>query len=161
VLFIRQGVTLEPWQHGAGHESGRRAGTENVLEIVGLGAACELAERWIHESSICDLRDYFWKQLHERFGDRVVLNGHPTQRLPNTLNVSFVDRLGPEILSRLPELAVSTGSACHAGSHHLSPVLEAMGVPKNKGLGAIRFSLGRASTVAEIESVVGLLTTRI
>jgi cysteine desulfurase len=156
-LFIRQGVHLEPLLHGAGHESGRRAGTENVLEIVGLGAACALAEHWIHNSAVCDLRDVFWQRLRERFGERVILNGHPEQRLPNTLNVSFPDHHGHDILSRIPELAASTGSACHAGSHHLSPVLSAMGVPESAGLGAIRFSLGRASTLQEVETVVEAL----
>lgn len=156
-LFIRQGVQLEPWLHGAGHESGRRAGTENVLEIVGLGAACELAEPWTRDSSVRDLRDMFWRRLCERLGDRVVLNGHPQERLPNTLNVSFVDRHGHEILSRMPELAASTGSACHAGTHELSPVLSAMGVSERVGLGAIRFSLGRASTPNEVELVVDRL----
>ena len=153
-LFIRTGVRLEPWLHGAGHESGRRAGTENVMQIMGLGAACELAEQWIHQSAVRDLRDAFWQRLHDQFGERVVLNGHPEQRLPNTLNVSFPGHHGHDILSRIPELAASTGSACHAGSHHLSPVLSAMGVPESSGLGAIRFSLGRASTLGEVEAVV-------
>src|SRR5262249_52749573 len=86
-LYIREGVRLEPLIHGAGHESGRRAGTENVLLDVGLGAACALAEQWIGMESVRHLRDLFWSQLQERFGDRVVLNGHPNDRLPNTLNV--------------------------------------------------------------------------
>jgi cysteine desulfurase len=158
VLFIRQGIRLEPWLHGAGHENGRRAGTENVLDIVGLGAACELAGRWINHSAISDMRDHFWRRLCERFGERVVLNGHPQHRLPNTLNVSFPGQHGHEILSRIPGLAASTGSACHAGAHQLSPVLRAMGVPESVGLGAIRFSLGRNSTSDEVEAVVGWLT---
>jgi cysteine desulfurase len=154
VLFIRKGIVLEPYLHGAGHEGGRRAGTENVLEIVALGAASELVNSKIDISAICKLRDHFWRLLCERFGDRVLLNGHPEQRLPNTLNVSFVDHHGHEILSRISGLAASTGSACHEGAHHLSPVLRAMGVPESVGLGAIRFSLGRNSTCDEVESVV-------
>lgn len=157
-LFIRHGIRLEPLLHGAGHENGRRAGTENVLEIVALGAACNLADRGKDVSSIRELRDHFWQLLREQFSDRVVLNGHLEKRLPNTLNVSFVDHFGHEILSRLTDVAASTGSACHAGSHQLSPVLRAMGVPEAVGLGAIRFSLGRNSTYDEVETVVEQLT---
>lgn len=153
-LFIHQGTKLEPFLHGAGHEEGRRAGTENVMDIVGLGAACELAGRWINNPIIAEFRDRFWQRLSERFGDRVVLNGHPECRLPNTLNVSFPGHHGYEILSRIGGLAASTGSACHAGSHQLSPVLSAMGVPESIGLGAIRFSLGRTSTSDEVDAVV-------
>src|SRR6266545_1696626 len=87
-LYIRAGVRLEPLIHGAGHESGRRAGTENILLDVGLGAACELANSWLGMESVRELRDLFWHLLNDRFGDGVVLNGHPTERLPNTLNVS-------------------------------------------------------------------------
>jgi cysteine desulfurase len=97
-LYIRAGVRLEPLIHGAGHESGRWAGTEHVLLDVGLGAACELAEPWIGRPSIRELRDLFWSRLTGEFGHAVVLNGHPTERLPNTLNVSFPGRVGAEIL---------------------------------------------------------------
>ena len=89
-----------------------------------------------------------------RLGDQVVLNGHPEHRLPNTLNVSFRGMNGGEILSKLPNVAASTGSACHAGEDHLSPVLAAMGVPAEVGFGAIRFSLGRTTKQEEIDSVV-------
>ena len=104
------------------------------------------------------LRDRFWQALQERFGDRVVLNGHPTHRLPNTLNVSFVGRIGAEILARLDGVAASTGSACHSGRIELSPVLEAMGVAPEVGMGAVRFSLGRATARDEIDSVLAKLT---
>jgi cysteine desulfurase len=153
-LFVREGSTLEPLLHGAGHEAGRRAGTENILEIVGLGAACELAQEWINDQSVRALRDELWRRLQEEFSDGVVLNGHPEQRLPNTLNVSFLGHHGHEILARLPNLAASTGSACHAGNLHISPVLTAMGVPCDIGLGAVRFSLGRNTLRDEIETVV-------
>jgi len=152
-LYIREGVSLEPLIHGASHESGRRAGTENVLLDVALGAACELARRKGMDS-VRELRDLFWRLLQDKFGDRVVLNGHPIERLPNTLNVSFVARVGTEILGCLPGVAASTGSACHAGSVELSPVLRAMGVAPEIGMGAIRFSLGRTTTREEIEAVV-------
>jgi cysteine desulfurase len=160
-LFIRHGVQLEPWLHGAGHEGGKRAGTENIVDIVGLGAACALAHRWIPDPSVRDLRDRFWSRLQERFGDRVVLNGHPEKRLPNTLNVSFPGHRGYEILSRIPQLAASTGSACHSGNHTLSPVLCAMQLPEAIALGAIRFSLGRHSTVSEVECAVNSIASKI
>ncbi|HWB12968.1 MAG TPA: cysteine desulfurase family protein [Pirellulales bacterium] len=156
-LFVREGVDLEPLLHGAGHEAGRRAGTENVLEIVGLGAACELAQRWIEDVRIAALRDDFWQSLRDRFGDDVVLNGHPERRLPNTLNVSFRGRIGGDILAAMPNVAASTGSACHAGSMHVSPVLAAMGVPDDVAHGAVRFSLGRETTPSQIDAVLKLL----
>ncbi len=158
-LFVRDGVKLEPCLHGAGHEAGRRAGTESVPEIVGLGAACQLLESWNDRSEIRRLREFFWQLLREQFGDSVVLNGHPEQRLSSTLNVSFPGRLGREILSQLTGVAASTGSACHAGSHEMSPVLRAMGVTEAVGMGAIRFSLGRASTQVEVETVVEQLSS--
>ena len=145
-LYIRKGTPIEPLIHGAGHESGRRAGTENVLLIVGLGKACEVAKRYVGDDRICSMRDRFWKLLQDNFGEKVVLNGHPVHRLPNTLNVSFVGKAGGEILSRLDGVAASTGAACHSGSVELSPVLKAMGISPEVGMGAIRFSLGRTTT---------------
>lgn len=156
-LYVRKGVFLEPLIHGAGHESGRRAGTENILLDVALGAACELARSWLEVESIRQLRDLFWELLQTRFGGQVVLNGHPTERLPNTLNVSFVGKIGSTILGGLKDVAASTGSACHSGSVELSPVLRAMQVPPEIGMGAIRFSLGRTTTREEIEQVVSRL----
>lgn len=157
-LYVRQGITLESLVHGAGHEGGRRAGTENVLLDVGLGAACELAQaRMGRMSEVRQLRDLLWARLLESFGDQVVRNGHPEYRLPNTLNVSFVGKVGADILSKLPEVAASTGSACHDGAVELSPVLRAMGVPPNVGMGAIRFSLGIDTTSKEIEWLVDRL----
>ena len=153
-LYIREGVSVEPLIHGASHESGRRAGTENVLLNAALGAACDLARTWSGTDSIRGLRDLFWDLLRKKFGDRVVLNGHPVERLPNTLNISFVAQVGADVLGRLSGVAASTGSACHAGSVELSPVLRAMGVPPEIGMGAIRFSLGRTTTREEIEAVV-------
>jgi cysteine desulfurase len=153
-LFIREGVQLEPLIHGAGHEYGLRAGTENTLLAVGLGKACEIAKQQVENHRIKDLTDYFWSQLKDAFGDQIVLNGHPEDRLPNTLNVSFVRRIGQDLLSAIPYLAASTGSACHAGSIELSPVLKEMDVPEEVGMGAIRFSLGRYTTKEEIDQVV-------
>jgi cysteine desulfurase len=156
-LFAREGTPIEPLIHGAGHESGRRAGTENVLLIVGLGKACEISKNYLSDDRIRNLRDRFWKLLQDNFGDDIVLNGHPLHRLPNTLNVSFVGKAGAEILFRLDGVAASTGAACHSGSVELSPVLKAMGILPKVGMGAIRFSLGRTTTVEEVDRVVELL----
>ncbi len=153
-LFVRREALLEPLIHGAGHERGRRAGTESALLAVGLGKACELARDLAPMIRVRALRDRFWHALQEQFGARVVLNGNPAHRLPNTLNVSFVGEVGAEILARLDGIAASTGSACHSGRIELSPVLESMGVPPAIGIGAIRFSLGRRTTADEIDAVV-------
>ncbi|MCK5324624.1 MAG: aminotransferase class V-fold PLP-dependent enzyme, partial [Woeseiaceae bacterium] len=157
-LYVRDGVELEPLIHGAGHESGRRAGTESALLTAALGEACELASDLTAVADIQALRDRFWLTLQEALGDRVVLNGHPDERLPNTLNISFVGQLGAEVLQAMPEVAASTGSACHADRVDLSPVLNAMGVSPEVGAGAIRFSLGRTTTVEEIDTVAKKLT---
>ncbi len=156
-LYIREGTPIEPLIHGAGHESGRRAGTENVLLIVGLGKACEVAKKYLNDPKIRDLRDRFWELLQKNFGGEVILNGHPALCLPNTLNVSFVGKIGGEILSRLDGVAASTGAACHSGSVEISPVLKSMGVSPEVGTGAIRFSLGRTTTPEEVDAVVQLL----
>jgi cysteine desulfurase len=152
-LFVRRGVTLEPLIHGAGHESGRRAGTESAMLAAGLGKACELASDLASMDRVQVLRDHFWRKLQERFGNRIALNGDPVHRLPNTVNVSLINCIGAEILKGLDGVAASTGSACHAGRVELSPVLEAMGVTPEVGMGAIRFSLGRGTTREEIDAV--------
>jgi cysteine desulfurase len=156
-LYMREGTKIEPFVHGAGHEAGRRAGTENVLLAVALGAACETARGWVGMPQIQVLRDRFWDGLRGIFGEKVTLNGHPAARLPNTLNVNFVGRVGADVLAMLPGVAASTGSACHAGSVTLSPVLAAMGVPPEEGMGAVRFSLGRATTWEELKELLGVL----
>lgn len=153
-LYIRRGVTLEPLIHGASHEGGRRAGTESALLAVGLGEASALAGDLSAMDGVRRLRDAFWNGLHERYGEGVLLNGHPEQRLPNTLNVSFPGVVGSELLGKLDGVAASTGSACHAGRVELSPVLKAMGVAPEVGMGAIRFSLGRNTTGTEIDTVL-------
>jgi cysteine desulfurase len=157
-LFVRRGVTLEPLIHGAGHESGRRAGTESALLAAGLGKACELARDLASMDRVRTLRDHLWHELQERFGNRITLNGHPAHRLPNTLNVSFVNCIGAEILKGVDGVAASTGSACHAGRIELSPVLQAMGVTPEVGIGAIRFSLGRGTMREEIDAVAERLS---
>jgi len=157
-LYIREGIELEPLIHGAGHELGRRAGTESALLTAALGEACELARDLSGMDGIQALRDRLWTALKECCGDRVVLNGHPEERLPNTLNVSFPGHEANALLAQLPELAVSTGSACHANRVEISPVLQAMGVSPEVGAGAVRFSLGRTTTSEEIETAIEMLT---
>jgi cysteine desulfurase len=158
-LYVRRGLELEPAIHGAGHESGRRAGTESALLAAGLGAACTIAGDLAPMRRIEALRERLWQALQDRFGEGIALNGHPTRRLPNTLNVSFVGRIAADILGQLRDVAASTGSACHSGQVELSPVLAAMRVPERIGMGAIRFSLGRRTTADEIDEVVARLST--
>jgi cysteine desulfurase len=153
-LYIRKGTELEPLIHGAGHENGLRAGTENTLLAAGLGKACEIAGQQLDVPKMRSLTEYFLTQLKKEFGDQVVLNGHPKERLPNTLNVSFPGRIGQDILNAIPELAASTGSACHAGMVELSPVLREMQVPEKIGMGTIRFSFGRETTKGELVQVI-------
>lgn len=160
-LYIKEGTPLTPLVHGARHESGRRAGTESILLSVGLGKACELALAELNVSKnkeMTVLRDYFWQALQDEFADQVVLQGHPTERLPNTLNVSFIGHIGHEILERIPQVAASTGAACHSGQVNLSAVLKAMGVTEEVGKGTIRFSLGRYTTKEELDRTVQLLS---
>ncbi len=156
-LYVRRGTCLERFVHGASHEGGRRAGTENVLLDVALGAACETAVKWVGMLEVRALRDRFEAALRQAFGERVSVNGDGAERLPNTSSVNFVGRIGAEVLTGLPGVAASTGSACHAGSVELSPVLAAMGVPAEHGMGAVRFSLGRSTTWEELDHVMGLL----
>jgi cysteine desulfurase len=153
VLYVRNGVRLEPLIHGAGHEKERRAGTENVPYIVALGQACAQARSSLPQASerLRRLRDRLWAGLRDGLADRIVLNGHPEERLPNTLNVNFVGHIGAELLAAVPEIAASTGSACHEGSVCLSPVLAAMGVRPELGKGAVRLSVGRFTTEEEID----------
>jgi cysteine desulfurase len=153
VLYVRRGVKLEGLLHGAGHEGGRRAGTENVASLVGLGTACEVARRALPEATarLRGLRDRLWGWLRAGLGERVVLNGHAEQRLPNTLNASFVGHVGAELLGKVPEVAASTGSACHEGKVTQSPVLCAMRVPPEVGRGALRLTVGRFTTEEEVD----------
>lgn len=152
-LYVREGTMLDSLVHGAGHEGGRRAGTENVPYMVALGAACALAGRRLAAggaAKVQSLRD----RLHERLREGVPgleLNGHPEQRLPNTLNVSFPGQDGEELLARAPAIAASTGSACHAGRTEPSGVLTAMGIERGRALGAARLSLGHPTTEAEVD----------
>ena len=152
-LYIRDGLSLTPLMHGAGQEDGRRAGTENTILTVGLGAACRVAqERLSHDQNeISGLRNQLQALLFDGI-ETLVLNGPEHQRLPNTLNISVPGLEGGRILSEIPNLMASTGAACHDQSVTLSHVLSAMGVSPRVGMGALRFSLGRHNTPEEIEA---------
>ncbi|GGF91122.1 hypothetical protein GCM10010912_40240 [Paenibacillus albidus] len=156
-LYTKKGIHLEPLIHGASHERGRRAGTENVMFAVALGTACKLASAMDIEQTR-ELTRYFYTRLKAAYGDIIKLNGHPEKRLPNTLNISFIGSNGHDILDALDHVAASTGSACHSGLSSVSPVLKAMGVNDSVGQGAIRFSLGRYTTPDEIEEVLKRLS---
>jgi cysteine desulfurase len=153
-LYIRRGVALERLIHGAGHEGGRRAGTESALLMAGLGKAAAIAAPLSSVKSMLGLRELFWSGLQAIFEDGVMLNGHPSARLPNTLNVSFVGHQGADVLQQLDGVGASTGSACHSRQVEPSPVLTAMGIEGDRALGAVRFSLGRFTTEEEINAVL-------
>lgn len=153
-LYIREGVDVEPLIHGASHEMGRRAGTENVAGVVGLGKTSLMSAVRMDEYSknIQYLRDLLYEKLKGIAA--VKLNGHPTQRLPNTLNVSFEGIDSSALVSRLEDVALSTGSACHDQVRRPSTVLTAMNIPAELAMGAVRFSLGRFNTADEVNYVV-------
>ncbi len=159
-LFVRRGreSSLTPLLHGASQEGGRRAGTENIPYIVALGEACRLVREGGAANAVYlqGLRDLLWARLKAGFPG-LALNGPESERLPNTLNVSFPGISGGELLARVPEVAASLGSACHAGRESVSPVLAAMGVSPERARGAVRFSLGRPNTRAEVEAAAALL----
>ena len=151
-LYVRRGTPIVPFTLGAGHERGLRPGTENVAAIVGLGRACEIAGSDMETvaARVTALRDDFWQRL-EAGVPGVMLNGHRTLRLPNTLNVRFPRVSGNTILAGAPTIAASTGSACHAGGESASAVILAMGVAADEAIGSVRLTLGRGTTAADIE----------
>jgi cysteine desulfurase len=164
VLFIRDGMRLDSLIHGAGQERGGRAGTENVPYIVGLGAACQIAKNGLfnYQKEVTLLRDRLHAKIESSLGKNALrLNGHPEQRLPNTLNISIWGVLGEELLRQIPEIAASTGAACHAGSTEPSNVLLEMRLSRELALGALRLTLGRWSTCQEIDAAGDLIVERI
>lgn len=158
-LYIRHGVALEKLMHGADHEQNLRAGTENVLEIVGLGKACEVAKQRLEKNMrhMQKLRDQLYAGLKKRFPS-ALLNGHPKRRLPNTLSLSFPNIEANTLLDELEGVAASAGAACHSDSIDVSPTLLAMGVPIEYAMGAIRFSTGRFTTEGEIDRAIELIS---
>lgn len=157
-LFVREGVGLEPLLHGAAHENGMRAGTENTPYIVGMGQASYLAANCLDESaeSMSKLRD----RLHDRLANAIpglTVNGEKAKRLPNTLSVTFPGVGGQEILQRVPEICASTGSACHSGGLVESATLAALGKSNEEIAGTVRLCVGWYSSEEEIDRASNLL----
>jgi cysteine desulfurase len=158
VLYIRRGVMLPPLLLGAGQERGRRPGTENVPYIVALGEACRIAGAMLEREA---------KRLSALAGDLfaalkrdipgIILVGHLTQRLPNTLNVLFPNASGRKVLEKCPRVMASTGSACHADSEEPSAILTALGIAHDQALGAVRLSLGRGTTADDVATAASAL----
>ncbi len=162
-LIVRQGISLEPLIHGAGHEGSRRAGTENVPYMMGLGRAAELARERLpeYQERIRVLRDTLHRLLLERV-PTAVLNGHPVERLPNTLNLSFPGVNAAALLAAIrDQVACSTGSACRAG--HAAPSQVLLAMARNTGLAsaALRLSLGWATTTQEVEQAAEVIGTAV
>jgi len=158
-LYVRRGVSLQPLHHGAGHERGLRAGTENVPHIVALGHAAGLAEKSLAQPNdhLARMRDRLEKRLREVAGERLTVNAARAERLPNTLSVNFAGVSGGALLRRIPELCASTGSACHSGSEHLSPTLAAIGLAPELARGTVRLSVGWYTTEDEVDRAASLL----
>lgn len=156
VLYVRRGTVLDSLVHGAGHEGGRRAGTENVASMVAVGTACAVAgERLANDRArLTAQRDRLEAAL---VAGGWVRNGHATERLPNTLNISLEGADGEAILRDTPEIAASTGSACHSGHTEPSTVLLAMGLSRARALGAVRLTLGRWTTEADVDRAAAAL----
>ena len=155
-LYIRSGRHLDRLIHGASHELGRRAGTENVLGIVGLGRACELAATRLEEGSThtLALRDRLWEGLQSRLSD-LRPNGDSESCLPNTLSVSFLGIDATALLTEIGDrVAASAGAACHSEGLEVSTVLTAMQVPLDYAMGTVRFSVGHPTTETEVDTAV-------
>jgi cysteine desulfurase len=159
-LYVRSGVRVLPLMHGAGHEGGCRPGTENVLEIVGLGKACEVASRDLQQNMahFRAMRDRLHEGLVAELSGVIRLHGHPDRRLPNTLSLGFRRIEANTLLSDVGEhVAASAGAACHAGGVDVSAVLAAMDVPLEWAMGTVRFSTGRDTTAEEVDRVIPIV----
>ncbi len=162
-LYIRSPLTPEKFCHGAGQEMARRAGTENVLEIVGLGKACDIAAQNLRTNmaQMQQQRDRLHKGLN-RVVEDIRLNGHPLKRLPNTLSLSFKGLAANRLLEEIgSEVALSAGAACHSDSVSVSHVLRAMAVPLEWAKGCLRFSLGRMTTPEEIDRTIAAVAAAV
>ena len=157
-LYVRRGTPLRPFALGAGHERGLRPGTENVASIVGLGVASARAAHDLDVESARQraLRDELWERLRAAVPG-LALNGHPAERLPNTLNVRFPGASGTAVLDGAPDVAASTGSACHSGHEEASSVVLAMGVDPVAALGSVRLTLGRGTTRDDVARAAAAL----
>jgi cysteine desulfurase len=158
-LFIRDGIRLPCFMHGAGQETGRRPGTENVLEIVGLGKACEIAGRDLDRNMthMQHMRDRLYGQIKRRYAN-IRVNGHPQKRLPNTLSISFEGLEANRILDHISSrVAASAGAACHSDTIEVSEVLKAMDVPLNWAKGTLRLTTGRRTTETDIDTAVDVV----
>jgi cysteine desulfurase len=164
-LFIRNGTVLEKLMYGADHESNRRPGTENVLEIVGLGKACEIAKRDLEKNMnhFKNMRDRLHNGLQESLPEgSFVLNGHPELRLPNTLSLGFYKVEANTLIAQISNrVAVSAGAACHSDKITVSKVLQAMRVPLDYAMGTLRFSVGRGTTIDQIDRAVEIIASSI
>jgi cysteine desulfurase len=159
-LYIRQGLAPLKFMHGAGQEMAVRAGTENVLEIVGLGSACEIAKRDLEKNMkhMQAMRDRLYEGI-KKGCDQIKLNGHPQKRLPNTLSISFLGLEANRILDTIGnEVAASAGAACHSGTVQISDVLTAMDVPLEWAKGTLRLTTGRMTAEADIDRAVRIIT---
>jgi len=156
-LYIRRGTQLEKLIHGADHEQGRRAGTENVLEIVGLGKACEIAKRDLNKNMehMQKMRDLLYQELKAGW-DEIKLNGHPERRLPNTLSVSFRNIEANKLIAEIDTVAVSAGAACHSDAVKVSSVLQAMQLELEYAMGTVRFSTGKMTTAEEVKETAAI-----
>ena len=154
-LYIRKGTVLEKQIHGADHEQNRRAGTENVLEIVGLGKAAALISQnlEVYQTQYAQKRDLLYTLLKEAFPN-IKRNGHPEHCLPNTLSISFPNTEANVLISKLKNVAVSAGAACHSEGVDVSAVLKAMAIPLEFAMGTIRFSTGRTTSDKDIKNTV-------
>lgn len=159
-LYIREGIDLKPTLIGGSQERGRRAGTEAVHQIAGIGASANLAADLAPMDNVMLLRDRLENEILGKIPNSR-LNGtpDPSKRLPNTSSISFENTNGEMILDMLDRagICVSTGSACNAADHTASPVLEAMNIPYSWAMGSIRFSLGRFNTNEEVDSAMAIL----
>jgi len=157
-LYVRSATPIRALLIGAGHERGLRPGTENVASIVGLGKACEIARSTLVEEGERQsrLRDRLWHHLQQHVPG-IALNGHSTDRLPNTLNLRFPGVSGNALLDACPGIAASTGSACHEAGENASAVILAMGIPQDQALGSVRLTLGRDNDQDEIDQAAKLL----
>lgn len=158
-LYIRKGLKIKPILFGAGHEKGLRPGTENLPGIVGIGKACELASIYINErvSKTKRLSEILYREL-KSYLPHISINGDPNLRLPNTVNISLGDIQSTDLVEILKDsVAISTGSACHAGEKRPSPVLVAMGLSEKEALSSIRLSVGKDNTEEEIIEAARLI----